>query len=295
MNSQSFAELLRQHRLALGLTQAQLAERAGLSGRGISDLERGAKQAPRATTVQLLVRALGLPDAEAAVLLRASRAPKHAGPETRPAPDRHNLPAQLTSFVGRDREVREVAALLGDHRLVTLTGAGGVGKTRLALEVAAEVMAIYQEGVWLVELAPLADPADVTRAVAAVLGLRERPGQSHIETLCAFVEQRRLLLLATVLDNLGLDAWSHGDFQDAEDFCKDALTRARSHNLPWVESQALYHLGLVAHDRMDLESAKEKFEQVLTAAQRAGDIMGIARAFNGLGLVAHSSGDNVGA
>jgi transcriptional regulator with XRE-family HTH domain len=78
VDTSSFPELLRQHRLALGLTQDELAERAGLSGRAISDLERGLKQAPRASTVRLLVRGLGLPDAEAAA--PAARGPATAGP-----------------------------------------------------------------------------------------------------------------------------------------------------------------------------------------------------------------------
>src|SRR5438132_9667297 len=95
----------------------------------------------------------------------------------------HNLPLQLTSFVGRKREMADVKRLLGTARLLTLTGAGGAGKTRLALEVAAEVLAGYPDGVWLVELAPLADAALVPQAVASVLGVREVPGRGFTEAL----------------------------------------------------------------------------------------------------------------
>jgi hypothetical protein len=92
----------------------------------------------------------------------------------------NNLPLQLSSFVGRDREVAEIDALLADHRLLTLTGPGGSGKTRLALAVAHEVGGSYEDGVWLVELAPLSDPELVLQALASILGVREAPGSPLI-------------------------------------------------------------------------------------------------------------------
>lgn len=109
-----------------------------------------------------------------------------------------NLPLQLTSFIGREDQTAEVQQLLAAHRLVTLTGAGGCGKTRLALQVAAELLETFPDGVWFVELASLADPALVPQAVATVLGVQETPGRSLIETLIDSVRARRLLLL---LDN----------------------------------------------------------------------------------------------
>src|SRR5512143_3266775 len=89
---------------------------------------------------------------------------------------RHNLPIQLTSFVGRERESVEVKQMLSTSRLVTLTGTGGCGKTRLALKVAEDGLAEYSDGVWLVELAPVSDPALVPQTVAALVGVREEPG-----------------------------------------------------------------------------------------------------------------------
>jgi predicted ATPase len=88
----------------------------------------------------------------------------------------HGFPAVLTSFVGREQEVRAVAGLLEGYRLVTVTGPGGVGKTRLAGEVAGQVAARFADGVWLAELAPVRDPARVVGAVAVALGVREQPG-----------------------------------------------------------------------------------------------------------------------
>jgi predicted ATPase/class 3 adenylate cyclase len=114
----------------------------------------------------------------------------------------HNLPLQLTSFVGRERELAAVAALLGGGpsgpRLVTLTGPGGTGKTRLALQAAADALEAHPDGVWLVELAALADPALVPQAVAAPVGVREEPGRPLAATLTDALRPKRLLLL---LDN----------------------------------------------------------------------------------------------
>jgi predicted ATPase len=110
----------------------------------------------------------------------------------------HNLPRQLTSFVGRERAIEEVKRLLATTSLLTLTGAGGCGKTRLALQVAAEMADELPDGVWLVELAALTDPALLPQATAAALGVRERPDQPPSVTLTEHLRARTLLLL---LDN----------------------------------------------------------------------------------------------
>ena len=110
----------------------------------------------------------------------------------------NNLPAQLTSFVGRREEIAETVRLLSEHRLVTLTGPGGTGKTRLALTVAAELLPSFEDGVFLVELAPLSDPGQVCPAICEALGVREEPGSDLIDTLIDRVQGQTLLL---VLDN----------------------------------------------------------------------------------------------
>ena len=110
----------------------------------------------------------------------------------------HNLPARLTSFVGREREIGEIGTLLKAQRLITLVGAPGVGKTRLALQIAAGLLDRIPDGVWLVELAPLGDPVLVPQAVADVLGVREQQGRPLTATLTEWLRSRRLLL---VLDN----------------------------------------------------------------------------------------------
>lgn len=110
----------------------------------------------------------------------------------------HNLPLQLTSFVGREREIVEVKRLILGDRFVTLTGPGGTGKTRLALQAAAELLELFPDGAWLVELASISDSALVPQTVAAVLGIRESSGRPILTLLIDYLRNRELLL---ILDN----------------------------------------------------------------------------------------------
>jgi predicted ATPase/class 3 adenylate cyclase len=110
----------------------------------------------------------------------------------------NNLPQQLNSFIGREGEMAEVAELLAQHRLVTLLAMGGIGKSRLAVQLGAQLLDRYPDGVWLVELAALTDPQSVPQALATVLGLRDEPGTSLIDTLVNHLRERELLIL---LDN----------------------------------------------------------------------------------------------
>lgn len=208
--SGSFAELLRSHRLAAGLTQAALAEIAGLSEHGIQRLESGASR-PYRDTVTRLVRALRLSQDEAAALEGAvPLAPRNRRPgATAPPVDaRHNLPCALTSFIGREQEKDELTELLVGTRLLTLTGVGGCGKTRLALEVGRLVYDRYPEGVWLVDLATITDPDLVPQAIATIVSVPESPGQSALATLSTVLKSRRTLLLLDNCEHL-LGACAH--------------------------------------------------------------------------------------
>jgi non-specific serine/threonine protein kinase len=193
-----FGAVLQQYRLAAGLSQEELAERAALSRRGISDLERGARQTPHLGTVRRLAQALNLDAAGQAALLAAARG--HSAPPTEqpPAPQRRgDIRLPLTSFVGREAAVPEVCGLIDNTRLLTLVGPGGIGKTRLALAVAHRV-AQQESGVCFVELEPLQDAALVPQAVAARLGMRELGARDTVEMLVDALAPRRSVL---VLDN----------------------------------------------------------------------------------------------
>ena len=107
----------------------------------------------------------------------------------------NNLPTQTTRFIGRQREVAAVRELASAQRLLTLSGTGGAGKTRLALQVAADLVDTFKDGVWLVELGPIADPALVPQAVASALSVREEPGRAPLSALVEFVRSRNLLVL----------------------------------------------------------------------------------------------------
>jgi predicted ATPase/DNA-binding XRE family transcriptional regulator len=201
----AFGDLLRQHRNAAGLTQEDLAVRAGLNPDTISLLERGERRRPHRYTTRSLAEALGLSPQEVIRFETAARAPAfHTDAHGVPPSD---LPSQLTPFIGREREVEEVMHRLlhPDVRLLTLTGPGGVGKTRLGLEVARRVLDRFDEGVYFVALAPVNEPNLVPSTIAQALGVRRGAGQSMAEALEQHLRERQQLLLLDNFERL-LDA-----------------------------------------------------------------------------------------
>jgi len=199
--SGAFGELLKGYRLAAGLTQEALAERAGLGVRSVQAVEGGGSR-PRRDTLRRLADALALGASERALLLAAGTPAPRRSPAgdvpAPPSPARHNLPLAPSALIGREAERAVVLALLGEARLVTLTGSGGVGKTRLALAAAEALVEQYPDGVWLVELAALAEDRLVAQTVLETLGTPEEPSRPMLATLTDYLQDRLLLLL---LDN----------------------------------------------------------------------------------------------
>jgi predicted ATPase/transcriptional regulator with XRE-family HTH domain len=200
----SFGALLRRVRKDAGLTQQELAERAGLSLNAVNALERGVRRHPYPHTVRSLADALGLSEEERASLLAAIPARgKTASAVATPASVLEaTLPSPPTPLLGRERELGEIREfLLGGSavRLLTLTGIGGVGKTRLAVEAARDAQARFSDGAAFVGLAYLPDPSLLATAVLGALGLQEAEGRTPGEALRYHLRGKQLLL---VLDNL---------------------------------------------------------------------------------------------
>jgi predicted ATPase/transcriptional regulator with XRE-family HTH domain len=202
----AFGALLRQYRVAAGLSQEALAERARMSADGISALERGYRRTPQRETLTLLAGALALNDEERAafevaaarseLLRRPGEVCVTVGPWSG-APTAV-LPLALTSFVARETELEELAALVREHRLVTVTGPGGVGKTQMAVRFASRLNEAADRVICFVGLASIRDPALVETTIASALGAQEVPNHPLLETLQAYVKNRTMLL---ILDN----------------------------------------------------------------------------------------------
>src|SRR5579885_724100 len=193
----SFGALLRRCRRAANLTQESLAERAGISARSVSDLERGLSRAPHPDTIALLAEALALTGSERAAFLAAA----HPQPSSAAAAlELLPLPVVLSPLIAREREEAALVHLLQRDavRLLTLTGPAGVGKTRLALQVARTARESFADGVLFVSLAAIREPRLLVLAIAQALGLQENRQQQAVQILIAALRERHMLL---VLDN----------------------------------------------------------------------------------------------
>ncbi len=195
---ESFGNRLRQLREAAGLTREQLAERAGMTAHGIAALERGRRQRPYPHTVRALAAALGLSEEQRAALADAlpSRTHAHVEPAPSSQPPRWAPP---TPLIGRERDLAALSRLLSEReRLVTITGPGGVGKTRLAVEAARATAAAFADGTAFVPLSSISDPDLVVPTLAQALGLRQAGGQPLPGLVRSYLRNKQMLL---VLDN----------------------------------------------------------------------------------------------
>jgi predicted ATPase/DNA-binding XRE family transcriptional regulator len=200
LQSDAFGSRLRRLRRQAGLTQEELAERAGMSVRGLGDLERGVSQAPYRATVQQLALALQLSPDERATLESAGRRPAKAILRDS-LPSRRVIATPSSPLIGRSNEMTRIMTLIGDGdtRLITLTGPGGVGKTRLALEVAARLQGSAMAEIAVVPLASVRLAKLVAPTIARSLGLRAGSEWEAVERIACYIDRRDALF---VLDNL---------------------------------------------------------------------------------------------
>src|SRR5918995_7380932 len=236
LDAVTFGDLLRRHRLTANLTQGTLAERAGLSIRGISDLERGERALPYRQTLHMLADALALTGAERTAFLQVGRRPRRRpASHARQRSGAADLPVHLTRLIGRGEEVTAVTGLLLEEavQLITLTGPGGVGKTRLAQAVAENLSGAFTNGVAFIDLSPLSDPTQVPARIATTLDLRSQGATPTVDLLQRFLAARQMLL---VLDN-----FEH--VLEAATVIRDALRRSPAVKALVTSREALRLLG----------------------------------------------------
>ena len=199
-----FGAVLRRLRLAAGISQEELAERASLSVEGISALERGRRRAPYRDTVRLLGEALHLSDTERHELAAAAQRLRPVAPGSAL---RHNLPEQANALIGREPELARLQALSETTRMLTITGAGGIGKTRIALELAYVLRAALACDIWFVDLAPLSDATLIAATMAATIGATPRAARSMTETIVSHIGDTAVVLIVDncehVVDEVG--------------------------------------------------------------------------------------------
>lgn len=171
----------------------------------------------------------------------------------------NNLPSLLSPFVGRDRELAEVRELLGESRLVTLTGAGGSGKTRLALHVAADMLDGSGEGAWLIELASVIDPDQVPATVAAVLGVTAQQGRPLADTLVDTLSDQRLLLILDNCEHLVEASARLADQLSRR--CPDVRLLVTSREPLGVDGERVYRVPSLSLPPRDTESLASKIRR----------------------------------
>jgi predicted ATPase/DNA-binding XRE family transcriptional regulator len=200
----SFGTWLRKQRRALDLTQKAFADMVGCAEITVRRMEAG-EYKPSSELALVLFEKLGISEPERPHWVRFARGlaeyPKQHSTFFTPREQKTNLPIPLTSFIGREKEIETVKQLIapnGESRFLTLTGAGGSGKTRLALQVAYATLDVFPEGVWFVDFAPLADPTLVPQSLLTTLGLSEQAGRSTLNVVSDFLQPQRALL---ILDN----------------------------------------------------------------------------------------------
>lgn len=264
-----FGTLLRRLRIAANLSQEALAEKARMSVATIGAYERGLRSAPHRDSVELLAEALGLNGETRREFEGAARrkSPARATENASTADEATSLPREVTAFFGRTSEIAAITELLGQHQFVTITGTGGVGKTRVALQVAMRQQ--RKDGVWFVDLGSVPDPSRVVPKIMSVVPLPSLGGEQTPEALARFLRDRNMLLI--------FDNCEH--VVDIAGFVVAALSRlapevqvlATSRHRLQIASEAVFRLLPLPYPDVSDISAQEalKFSAIQLFAARA--------------------------
>ena len=239
----SFGTWLRQRRRSLDLTQKAFADQVGCAEITVRRMEAD-EYKPSNELALVLFEKLGIPEPERTQWVRFARGlseyPKHHSTSS-PREPKTNLPITLTSFIGRENDVERIQNRLAEHRLVTLIGVGGIGKTRLSQQVVHQLIDNYADGVWLVELASLNDSELVPQTVAAVFGIQQRSNSNELlETLIRFLRAKTILLILDNCEHL-LDACAGLSDQLLKN-CPSLKILATSREALGIIGEALYQV-----------------------------------------------------
>ncbi len=259
----SFGEWLKRRRKSMGWTQEQLAQQINCSTSALRKMEAEERR-PSEQIVKQLADTFNIASKEWASFLKFARGNWKATPTgiiedapwraSSPSP-RSNLPTPLTSFIGREKEQAEILELINRHRLVTLVGAGGVGKTRLSLKIGEQVLEDYVYGVWLIELAPILDPLLAPRITAIAIGLRDEPQRPVIDMISDYLREKKMLIILDNCEHL-LDACAHLADTLLKN-CPSLKILATSREALGILGEAVYHVPSL--DLPDLQQLLEKF------------------------------------
>ena len=265
----SFGKWLHKQRRILDLTRQAFAHQVGCAEVTLRRIEAGTLK-PSKELASIILEKLGIPKTEFSQWISFAR-----GLSGFPTPSllfsnkpKSNLPVSLTSFVGRGKELAEVMNLTSKHRLVTLTGSGGVGKTRISIKVGEQLAGEYPDGVWLVELAPLLDPSLIARTTAFALGLRADAQRADLDILCDYLREKRLLLILDNCEHL-VDGCAHFVFGLLSQ-CSRLHILATSREPLGVMGEAIYRVpSLDVPDPKQIAGFIRKFEAINLFEERA--------------------------
>jgi predicted ATPase/DNA-binding XRE family transcriptional regulator len=248
----AFGDLLREYRVRAQLSQEALADRAQVSAAAIGALERGIRRAPHPSTVSLIAKALDLSEEDSAALKAARKSRQSHSTKTDIFA---HLRTPRTSFVGRDADVARLLKLFGKSRLVTLTGSGGIGKTRVAVETLKRIVSPPWDEAWLIDLAPLIDGALIAAKIASTIQPPLTDGAATISALALTLVKRRMLLILDNCEHIITAATCAADA--ILGVCPHVTILATSREPLNIAGEVVYRLSSLALPRKALERLED--------------------------------------